>query len=495
MVDDDDTPITLSREDLYELAWSKPISELAKDFCISDVGLAKRCKRLGIPIPGRGYWARVDAGQTPYRPKLPKREAQWHDDSALTVAPSVGAYRGARDPIVEDEPGSANCEGHETVASRIAALTIVPGASIVDALPAIKRTALRSKHPLRSQLTFGRGEKTGPLVEMQVTSEALERALLLAETLLRAAQALGWEFKDRAPEKTDESKSQQTWRHQRQPTEAQTPDTEPRIGRLVVEGEEVAVRIEERFREEKCEPTPSELAREKREYGYHAPRKVAVATGALRVVRLDTYRTYGNPDRRTWYDRKGTRVEEQIRDILLGFYQLALSIKERRAKDEREAREHEEAERRREEWEAIQEANQKLIGQLETDAGAWHRARYLRRYIQAARTRLGGQALPAVFRTETVDFLNWAESYVNQLDPLHAAERTGEFEESSTHHFQNDLDRIKKAFGRLLGSDWSDAWKVGHDYAPTPKSERRCYYDDKSVFELNSGASAEPEDE
>src|SRR5882757_5738568 len=80
MIDDEDKPITLSREDLYELAWSKPILELAKDFGISDVGLAKRCKRLGIPIPGRGYWARVDAGQTPYRPKLPKREPQWHDD-------------------------------------------------------------------------------------------------------------------------------------------------------------------------------------------------------------------------------------------------------------------------------------------------------------------------------------------------------------------------------------------------------------------------------
>lgn len=69
--------------------------------------------------------------------------------------------------------------------------------------------------------------------------------------------------------------------------------------------------------------------------------------------------------------------------------------------------------------------------------------------------RLGGQSLPAVFRGETVDFLDWAEDYVNQLDPLRAAERTGEFEEGSTYHFQNDLDRMKKAFGRLLGSDWA----------------------------------------
>ncbi len=44
-------PLTLSREDLYELVWSKPMVELAKDFSMSDVGLAKRCRKLGIPVP------------------------------------------------------------------------------------------------------------------------------------------------------------------------------------------------------------------------------------------------------------------------------------------------------------------------------------------------------------------------------------------------------------------------------------------------------------
>ena len=86
--DDDDAPLTLTREDLYELAWSKPLRELAKDFGISDVALAKRCRRLGIPVPGRGYWARIDAGQNPYRPKLPSREPQHGDRSALVAGPS-----------------------------------------------------------------------------------------------------------------------------------------------------------------------------------------------------------------------------------------------------------------------------------------------------------------------------------------------------------------------------------------------------------------------
>jgi hypothetical protein len=52
-----------------------------------------------------------------------------------------------------------------------------------------------------------------------------------------------------------------------------------------------------------------------------------------------------------------------------------VSIKQRRTECERKAQEAKEEERRKKEREAIQEANQKLIKQLESGAGAWHRAR------------------------------------------------------------------------------------------------------------------------
>jgi hypothetical protein len=482
-------PITLSRDDLYELVWSKPMTELAKDFGISDVALAKRCRRLGIPVPGRGYWARVDAGQTPYRPKLPKREAQWHDQSALTVAPSEDAPLHALASLTPEQ-GFPQAAGQETTSARIAALAFSATCSILETLPTVKRTAIRLKHPQRTEFTFQRGERTGPIVDLNVTQDASERALLLADSLLRAADTLGWIFDDpadlrkkqRNPERPH-SESSTSWRDEGS-TNTEKVNTEPNNGRLLVEGEQVSFRIEERFRDEPCEPTAAELAREKREYGYHAPRKIAVATGNLRVVRLDTYRTYGEPDRRSWYDRKGSRVEDQMREILLGFYQLALSIKERRAEDERKARERQEQERRQKELEAIQEANQKLIKQLETDAGAWHRARYLRRYIQAARKSLGQQPLGATFHDQVIDFLTWAETYVNQLDPLHSAPRTGEFEKNS-YHYQSDLDRMKEAFSRLFGGEWTRAWKVGKDYTPKPKSEPHWYYGEKSVFAVD----------
>lgn len=41
------------------------MSRLAKQYQLSDVGLAKICKKMQIPVPGRGYWAKVQNGAKP----------------------------------------------------------------------------------------------------------------------------------------------------------------------------------------------------------------------------------------------------------------------------------------------------------------------------------------------------------------------------------------------------------------------------------------------
>lgn len=58
----------LSRKELYDLVWSKPMSTIALEYGLSDRGLAKLCARNSIPVPPRGYWARKDAGQPVQQP-------------------------------------------------------------------------------------------------------------------------------------------------------------------------------------------------------------------------------------------------------------------------------------------------------------------------------------------------------------------------------------------------------------------------------------------
>ena len=60
------------RQKLYEQVWSQPIGKLAPEYGVSDVALAKTCRKLQIPLPGRGYWAKAAVGKrTKTRPPLP----------------------------------------------------------------------------------------------------------------------------------------------------------------------------------------------------------------------------------------------------------------------------------------------------------------------------------------------------------------------------------------------------------------------------------------
>ncbi|MBL8779744.1 MAG: TetR family transcriptional regulator [Alphaproteobacteria bacterium] len=64
-------PTVLSRDELYERVWSKPMSVLAREFGLTGNALAKICSRVHVPYPSRGHWMKVSAGTAPARPALP----------------------------------------------------------------------------------------------------------------------------------------------------------------------------------------------------------------------------------------------------------------------------------------------------------------------------------------------------------------------------------------------------------------------------------------
>lgn len=64
---------TFSRQDLYDQVWSEPIRAVASRLGVSDVWLKKCCAKADIPVPQRGYWAKLHAGKPIVRAKLPLR--------------------------------------------------------------------------------------------------------------------------------------------------------------------------------------------------------------------------------------------------------------------------------------------------------------------------------------------------------------------------------------------------------------------------------------
>lgn len=55
--------VVIDRNTLAELVHTKPATEVAKYYGVSDKTIAKWCKSFGIERPPRGYWAKVYAGK------------------------------------------------------------------------------------------------------------------------------------------------------------------------------------------------------------------------------------------------------------------------------------------------------------------------------------------------------------------------------------------------------------------------------------------------
>ncbi len=64
---------SFSREELHALVWKHPVRTIAGTLGCSDVWLKKICSQAGIPVPERGYWAKLRAGKPAQVGKLPPR--------------------------------------------------------------------------------------------------------------------------------------------------------------------------------------------------------------------------------------------------------------------------------------------------------------------------------------------------------------------------------------------------------------------------------------
>ena len=59
------------RQELYQEVWKAPLRSVAKEYGVSDVALGKTCKKLHVPVPGKGYWEKAAQRPSPPQPILP----------------------------------------------------------------------------------------------------------------------------------------------------------------------------------------------------------------------------------------------------------------------------------------------------------------------------------------------------------------------------------------------------------------------------------------
>ena len=171
-------PDLITREELYEAVWSESVQSLAKTLGISDVGLAKICKKLNVPRPGRGYWAKPSAARKLLRKPLPPLQPEQEE-----------TYRISQDAI---QGGPAWTR--EALAHLAGEGVQVPSAS--------RTSAQEETHPLIAKYRELL-ERTGPDVSQLLTKKAclaisvspaqLDRSLKVLQLILEAFEKQGYQ--------------------------------------------------------------------------------------------------------------------------------------------------------------------------------------------------------------------------------------------------------------------------------------------------------------
>ncbi len=311
-----------TREEFYDLVWSKPMTHLAKEFALSDVALHKICKKHDIPNPPLGWWAKKAAGKAVRQTPLPKVKAGTSD--RITIA--AGELRPEQELIATAR------ENARLLASSIDAEAVLPANPIVDRTIAQLRKAKPSS--INGLVTV----EGLNVIKASVAPASIDRLELALGRIAAAAEALGIKLV----------------RGEKSAT-------------FQCDGETIGFSISEGVRREKHVPTEKELAeqeaaRKRRERNWNNPGswRAELNWSALRGPEWDYHPTgqivfelehsylLGGSPRRSFKDAKVQRIENMASDIAVGIAVLAAAKKDDVVKREEQERQREEALRQRE---------------------------------------------------------------------------------------------------------------------------------------------------
>jgi len=164
-----------TRQEFYDLVWSRPMTQLAKEFALSDVALHKICRKHDVPTPPVGWWARHAAGKAVHHTPLPKSD----DADEIIIA---GADLTSTDAALAGARESARI-----LASSGAAR------SAVAMHPAIGRTlaALRKGKPSNDGLVSAGGAN---VIRCSVAAASIDRLADVLPPILSAAAVQGFDL-------------------------------------------------------------------------------------------------------------------------------------------------------------------------------------------------------------------------------------------------------------------------------------------------------------
>jgi hypothetical protein len=363
--------IRISREDLYEKVWTSPLRKLAPQFGLSDVGLAKICKRHSIPLPGLGYWTRVQFGKHVKREPLPQLEKTARNQIEIVIQPTPASA------ILKDVSSIVKVEPVQIQLS--------------DTEPISHPLAIRTQKLLSHATKNERGlliPKNGNVSHISVSDAALPRSLRILSGVLRVLEEQSFTIK---------------W----------GTDGESKLCILAFD-EELGLTISEKIDAVPHTLTEQELARQKRGQWIYPPKWDYRSTGNLRLS------IEGAPQgiRHSWGDGAEQRVESCIGKFMASLPIVAEARKRQREEQRRREQEWEERRRREQEEQARREERERRAEVLTKLAQEWSDAQRIRDFAVAFAKASSQFCRTEAGKREAEMFFIAAMEYADSVDPL-----------------------------------------------------------------------------
>lgn len=356
--------IEFNRNKLYEEVWKEPATKVAKRYGVHYEFLRKYCIELDVPLPSSGYWTQIKFGKDIKKPPLPN----YSGEDTISVE-----YKKSSPITVQ------RIEKPSTDFEQFCSTLSVP-LSLKNPHPMVEATQLYKK------FNGNNDEYRADTIYFKSSDEQFKRILIFVDTLFKSVEHLGGVIKKR------------------------DGDIE-----IYFNNEKLQLSIREKTRRVEHVKTKEELLKEKK-FGYSwAPAYDYPFVGIL-VLSIQSNHKFP----KEWKDSAKVRIESKIGEIVLTIFETFESLKKLRENREREEYERRKMELERQRLREIRESEHKKVQELESLANDYKKAQDIRCFVDGI-IKYSEKLNDSNEKSKLNEYISWAESKANWLDPLTAA--------------------------------------------------------------------------
>jgi hypothetical protein len=358
------------REKLYKEVWEAPMTEVSKRYGVSDVALAKTCKKLKVPRPPVGYWAKKAVGKAPRKPKMYPYEN----------APKL-LIRSTPTPE-ETEPESrlvpeAFTEA-ESLFQRLGIISICEDVEELHVYVRNTRKVVKRKISKSMKDDYNRISVSGEDVfTLSIGENSHDRATIILQSLCSSLEILGIEV-------------------------VQTKNG----ASFHIMGEDVTISISESSKKQPI------TVKDPKKYYYKDYEYIPSG-----ILKLEIYTgSFSMSERKSWSDGRSKLIEDKLEDVIHQLIRAAAWKKEYAEYHRKREEEWKIEQKKREEKERLVRIEKQRISQLEEGYKKWLYHKELSEYVNAVKSHY------SVFKGEPEgDFAQWVEwidAYLEKMNPF-----------------------------------------------------------------------------